>query len=81
MKSEHTLLRLVWAVTVAAEYEPSVSDMGPHLIPLCTILSLHRNRLVRILGTDVRHRKYRNQNLHCVFIYTIATHFVAKMNC
>lgn len=53
MKSEYTLLRLVWPVTVAAEYQPRVSDMVPHLIPLCTTLSLHRNRLVRISVIDV----------------------------
>lgn len=48
MKSEYTLLRLVWPVTVAAEYQPKVPDMGPYLMPLCAILSLHRNWLVRI---------------------------------
>lgn len=48
MKSEYTLLRLVWPVTVAAEYQPKVPDMGPYLMPLCTILSLHGNWLVRI---------------------------------
>lgn len=58
MKSEYTLLRLVWLVTVAAEYQPRVSDTGLHLIPLCTILSLDRNCLVSISGIHDRHRKY-----------------------
>lgn len=48
MKSEYTLLRLVWPVTVAAEYQPKVPDMGPCLMPLWTILSLQRNWLVHI---------------------------------
>lgn len=48
MKSEYTLLRLVWPVTVAAEYQPKVPDLGPYLIPLSRILSLHRNWLVLI---------------------------------
>lgn len=56
MKSEYTLLRLVWPVTLAAEYQPRVSDTGPRLLtPLCTMLAffLHGNwRLVRICGVN-----------------------------